>query len=67
MSRQPYSGVLRFNFVLIFFFNIELFSKPLTVSKRLAAGFIFKREILGAKFSFSIPQRCSSVAFENVV
>lgn len=66
MSRQPYSGVLRFNFFLSAV-NIELFSKPLTVSKRLAAGFIFKREILGAKFSFSIPQRCSSVAFENVV
>lgn len=37
------------------------------VSKHLAAWFVFERESLGTKFSFSIPQRCSSVAFENSV
>lgn len=47
--------------------NIDLFPKLLTVSEHLAAGFILKREILGAKFSFSLPQRRSSVAFENIV
>lgn len=59
MSGRPYSGVLHFNFVLIYFLSavsIDLFSKALTVSKHLAAGFIFKREILGAKFSFNIPR-----------
>jgi hypothetical protein len=71
VSWQPYSGALCFNFALFYFIlsavDIGLFSKPLTISGHLAAGFIFKREILGAKFPFSIPQRCRSIAFENVV